>query len=108
MFEAGNEQYIRSEQDCTSLMDENKRLSNEHRGATKNGTAIAARVPALLRYCKWPTEFQMKYGVHPDHPPADMKQERRMEVQAKWAEFYKAKLNHPDYRHLRTDGGKRL
>ena len=108
VLEAGNEAYVASEQDCTAIAEANKRASNDHKGTTRNGTAIAARVPAIYRYVKWPLEFQMRHGVHPDRPPADMKLGRRMEVQAAWAQFYKAKLNHPDFRHFRTDGGKRL
>ena len=100
--------YIVGEQDCNALIDENKRLSNQYRGLSRNGTAIAARVPAILRYMEWPTEFEMRYGCHPDHPPPGMKQEKLLELGAAWAAFYKSKLNHPDYRHLRTDGGKRL
>ncbi len=65
-------------------------------------------MPTIYRYIKWPAEFEAKFGCHPDNFPADMKPDRRLEVQAAWAEFYKAKLNHPDFRHFRTDGGKRL
>lgn len=107
-IEAGGEAYVNSTQDCTRIAEENKALSSEHRGTTKNGTAIAARVPSIYRYVKWPAEFQLRHGVHPDRPPRDTRPERRMEIQAAWAEFYRGKLNHPDFRAFRTDGGKRL
>ncbi len=103
------EAHIHSSQDVTRILDENARLSTaERKGTTTNGTAIAARVPVLYRYVKWPNEFEAKHGVHPDKLPANMKPGDRMAVQAKWAQFYKGKLNSREFRGFRTDGGKRL
>lgn len=106
--EAKGETYMVSEQDCTDIAEANKEISKAFVGTSKLGTAIAARVPAIYRYVKWPAEFEARHGVHPDNPPRGTKPQRRMEIQAAWSKFYRGKLNDRDFQHFRTDGGRRL
>lgn len=104
VLEAGNEAYIRSSQNTDALVAENKRLSNDPAGLSKHGTAIAARIPVIYHYVIWPDEFEKKHGYNPRRPPLS----KREEAGPAWAKFIKGKLNDPDFRHFRTDGGRRL
>lgn len=99
---------IESTQDCTPVVEENKRLRHlaEATGTTqsRHGTVVAARIPSIHYYIIWPQEFQTKHGYHPRRLGPGV---NRREAEQAWRDFVARKLNDSDFRDFRTDNPKR-
>ncbi len=93
--------YLRHHSDPTRLVEENKRLDTQPQ---KTRTRLAARIPPQHYYIEWPTEFQMRHGEHPHRVTG----EKRPECRRLWKDFVTRKLNSPEFRYLRIDGGRKL
>ncbi len=102
LVKEADEIFLHSSQSVQPLLDYNSAVQNIDRPMmTKNGTAVAAKIPAIFYWVKWPQEFQAKYGYHPKrYDPTVISSEQ---AQAQWGAFLKLKLNDPDFSKFRTD-----
>ena len=82
---------IRETQDVTGLLDANKALQNEGRHRSRDGSLEhVASIPPIIVH-KWMNEDGVNFLALP-------KKERRA--------YLARKLNDPDWRYLRTGGGR--
>lgn len=108
----GHHHALRHVQDVEPILDDNARLRGHQQvGTPKLGAKLAARVPETIYYLSWPTEFELKHGVHPKHPdlrliPAAQHSSTRKEIDRQWRKFVIGKLNDRNYSKLRVDEGR--
>lgn len=100
LVKEGGEYILRHRGDAQALIDENKKLNTQPQ---RRGMRLAARTPVHLEY-QWMVEFEAQHGANPGtYAGPD-----RRAVRDKWKRFKVAKLNSPEFSHLRTDGGRKL
>jgi len=94
--------FLHSHQDVQPVLDYNGAVRNIDRPTTtKEGTAVAAKIPAIFYWVHWPQEFKEKFGYHPKrYDPTTIKSD---DAEAQWGKFLKGKLNDPDFSKFRTD-----
>lgn len=103
---------IQHTQDCTPIVDGNARLrQHEQLGTPAMDARLAARVPEVVHYGTWATEFQAQHGVHPMVPDLRQVPQRehtamRREIAKKWRRFRNRKLNDNAYAHFRVWRGR--
>lgn len=98
LFEEDGHLVNHARQDCTPIVDANKRLkSHEQYGSKHMRGYLAARVPDIYYYVLWPQEFEKRYG---------MKRNASVEARRLWRDFFLKKLDDPDFRDFRVDERK--